>query len=94
MLDPYRRLTLLQFTVDPRIATERAATQRGEKWLERYDRLALDAGITGADRLDRIARRADELAHGRMHAKDEFTDWQLWREAEEEILGDKGWGNP
>lgn len=42
----------------------------------------------------RIARRADELAHGRMHAKDEFTDWQLWREAEEEILGDKGWGNP
>jgi hypothetical protein len=60
-LNAPRRLILLNLFVDPAIATERAARQRGTEWVTRYDELARNAAVDGAGPVDRITRRARAL---------------------------------
>ncbi len=57
-LNAPRQLILLNLSVDPAIATERAARQRGAQWITRYDELARNAGIDGIGPIDRIIERA------------------------------------
>ena len=54
-----RQIVLLNLCVDPRTATERAAAQRGVKWLRQYDALAGNDGITGDDPVGRITAWAE-----------------------------------
>lgn len=48
------RVILLQLRTPVSVAVERAAEQRGEEWLARYDRIARADGSRHPDRLDRI----------------------------------------
>lgn len=59
LMDPGRRLTLLRLCVPARIATLRAAAERGQVWVDRYDAIAVAAGCTGTDPLDRIIAWAE-----------------------------------
>ncbi|HEX3811717.1 MAG TPA: hypothetical protein VHX59_02650 [Mycobacteriales bacterium] len=58
-LDPTRSLILLILVVPARVATERAAAQRGRTWLNRYDHLAVTGGFRGPDEMERIIARAE-----------------------------------
>lgn len=58
-LDPDCSLILLSLRIPARMATKRAANQRGEEWLNRYDKIALSEGFEGADQVERITARAE-----------------------------------
>ncbi|MFC7625675.1 hypothetical protein [Microlunatus sp. GCM10028923] len=71
------RVLQLRLRVSTRLATGRAAAERGEPWLDRYDGLARADGYEQGSRLDRIAAAA---AH---HEKT--------RDLENEAAAEAGW---